>query len=852
MENLNFTEWFFDRPKWQQSTAKKMLEGQEFSETDYDDLTKLCLKEVIEGLDIPSFSFSESIFGESTSGVLRLKSIGNIEGINSLAPRKPLEFGEGNISVVYGLNGSGKSGYVRILKHACGARHPGKLHNNIYSDTSPDQKCQITYEKEGATIPVEWTPAFGIIAELRSVDIFDTLCGRVYATDENEVTYEPPILSFFSELIAICEKVSQRLDDKIEKLCSIKPQLPQEYTNSELGKWYLSLTDETKSEEISANCEWTEDFEKELQAHQRRLSETAPTEKAKQVRKQKQHLDTLIKDLKSHTEKLADENCQKILDLKEISLTKKGAAEVAAQKIFSENPLEGIGTQEWKELWEKARQYSEQKAYRDIPFPNIEEEARCVLCQQSLSDDAKERFQSFESFVKGELEKEATESETKVKDAFKNLGELPTEENLKTTADAAGLAEEDIASLSSFFQTLKDRQKKLQEVKSVSELPNLPECKEWLENAETKSNSCKKEAEQYDKDGESDDRSELEKKLLELQTRKWLSQQKEAIEKEVERLLQVEILKAAKKLSSTTGLSRKKGEFAEELITDAFVARFNEEIKTLGSHNIRIELVKTRVHKGRVLHQLRLCSTSECTLDDVLSEGEYRIISLAAFFADVADKAYPSPFVFDDPISSLDQDYEEAVVKRLVKLSQNRQLIVLTHRLSLLGMLEDYTKKAGLSLKIIHLTIEPWGTGEPGDQTIESAKPKAVLNEHLPKRIRDAKAVYEAEGTAAYQPFAQSICTETRKLIERLIEFELLADVVQRHRRAINTQGKIEKLSIIDSEDCKVLDEMMTKYSRYEHSQSKEAPVTLPDPDSISEDIKKLKEWRDSFDKRKK
>jgi len=80
---------------------------------------------------------------------------------------------------------------------------------------------------------------------------------------------------------------------------------------------------------------------------------------------------------------------------------------------------------------------------------------------------------------------------------------------------------------------------------------------------------------------------------------------------------------------------------------------------------------------------------------------------------------------------------------------------------------------------------------------------------------------------------------------------DLLADVIQRHRRAINTQGKLEKLSDIRPEDCVLLDEMMTKYSRYEHSQSSEAPVELPHPDELNEDVAKLKKWRDELEDRR-
>jgi hypothetical protein len=37
-----------------------------------------------------------------------------------------------------------------------------------------------------------------------------------------------------------------------------------------------------------------------------------------------------------------------------------------------------------------------------------------------------------------------------------------------------------------------------------------------------------------------------------------------------------------------------------------------------------------------------------------------------------------------------------------------------------------------------------------------------------------------------------------------------------------------------------MIDELMTKYSRYEHSQPNEAPVPLPEPDEIADDLTRL------------
>jgi hypothetical protein len=48
-----------------------------------------------------------------------------------------------------------------------------------------------------------------------------------------------------------------------------------------------------------------------------------------------------------------------------------------------------------------------------------------------------------------------------------------------------------------------------------------------------------------------------------------------------------------------------------------------------------------------------------------------------------------------------------------------------------------------------------------------------------------------------------------------------------------------------------MIDELMTKYSRYEHSQPDEAPVPLPEPDDIAADLTRLQVWLKEFSERK-
>jgi hypothetical protein len=83
-----------------------------------------------------------------------------------------------------------------------------------------------------------------------------------------------------------------------------------------------------------------------------------------------------------------------------------------------------------------------------------------------------------------------------------------------------------------------------------------------------------------------------------------------------------------------------------------------------------------------------------------------------------------------------------------------------------------------------------------------------------------------------------------------MIEYDLISGVVVRCRRSINTLNKINNLAKITIEDCKIFDDLMTKYSRYLHSQPSEAPVQLPEPDELKQDFNKLASWLEEFNKK--
>jgi hypothetical protein len=354
-----------------------------------------------------------------------------------------------------------------------------------------------------------------------------------------------------------------------------------------------------------------------------------------------------------------------------------------------------------------------------------------------------------------------------------------------------------------------------------------------------------------DQDAKGENRPALEVRQKELIAKKWLFQQRTSVQREVSRLKEIRKIEHARSSTNTYALSSKKSALADNLITDAYVKRFQTELAGLGAGQIRVKLVKTRAERGHVFHRIQLDNSKNLVgTSEVLSEGEFRMVSLAAFLADAEAGRDGAPFVFDDPISSQDHVFEEATARRLVELSKSRQVIVFTHRLSLVEYIENAAKKTGIDpLSIVTLRREHWGPGEPGEPSINHMKPEGALD-RLSERLKQAKEVLEKTGREPYEDLARGICSDFRTVIESTIEKKLLNAIIKRYSREITTKGKIRDLAKISVSDCTFFDDLMTKYSVYEHSQPAEAPATSPEPDDIATDLRSVKEWMVEFKRR--
>ena len=97
-------KWSASRPTWQRAVLRRVATGDLPSNKDYDELVE-------DLFDDGAHHRAGQVDAEDPP--VRLVSIADPEHVNALASDKPLTFEETGLTIIYGDNASGKSGFDR-------------------------------------------------------------------------------------------------------------------------------------------------------------------------------------------------------------------------------------------------------------------------------------------------------------------------------------------------------------------------------------------------------------------------------------------------------------------------------------------------------------------------------------------------------------------------------------------------------------------------------------------------------------------------------------------------------------------------------------------------------------------
>jgi energy-coupling factor transporter ATP-binding protein EcfA2 len=782
---------------------------------------------------------------------LRIERVTNIKGVNALHPSATLDAAKASMLVVYGENGAGKSGFARLIKHACGDRLKTPLLPDVFVASPPAPAGDITTTLNGTPTTATWTEASGPLPSLRYTHVFDTQTAATYLRDKSAATYQPRRMMLISSLIQVSDLVSGELAARKKGLPKALPELPIDLLESPPAAIVKSLKATTPSSEIDAACTLTEQMKAERLNLEILLANKDTKKRQEEIARRLAAISRAEKEMAALRQGLSDQELGAVAEARATARMARTAATDGARIAFSDAPLSGVGSDTWIALWKQARAYSEADPYRGRPFPVVEPGSRCVLCQQELDPGGRKRLSRFEEFVRGGLEATARQKEEALDKLLKALPSVPRREDWQLRANTLGMNE---SAADALLVQAESRHAFVLSGDSTSTAPAL----DWSP-LETSSAALAKrledEAKLLQDSLEPTKRAEMTARLLQLRCTEWLSSQRAALKAEVARLQKIAQLSKAESLARTNALTSKQNELAEHEVEAGYKQRFVAELKLLGGPHLPVELKGFQEGKGRVSFQLALKSAAKDQVPQhVLSEGEARIVALSAFLADITAPGGSAPFIFDDPVSSLDHMYEERVASRLLELAKSRQVIVFTHRLSFVTLLQDTFDRAkkgaeaggvpwNASQTVTTLRRLGKNIGLPGGLSVRDSKPHSAMNKLKNEALAKLRNLEKAGDVAGYEEAHSAYCADFRIVLESTIELVLLRNIVGRFRRDVQTKGKIAQLSKITTEDCALFDDLMTQYSTQEHAQPDELPAKLKSVEELEADASQLVAW---------
>ena len=247
---------------------------------------------------------------------------------------------------------------------------------------------------------------------LNQLVVYDSKCGKIQVTSKNELIYLPSGTDIFKKLVDCIRNIKEELIKVKPQECSVS--LDKIEKSTEIYKIINNVTKDTDKEEISKKLKWGEEEESKISELNKKIIETNEEEIKKKIKVITKEIKN-IEDLKSYIEFLekscSQEEIQRICKL----VKTKSELEIALNELtqgMQTGNLKGTGNELWRVMYDTAKEFSMKNVYVNHDYPNLD--GKCVLCQQELDKEARERMDIFSKFAEGKIKKKLDEITDKI------------------------------------------------------------------------------------------------------------------------------------------------------------------------------------------------------------------------------------------------------------------------------------------------------------------------------------------------------------------------------------------------------------------------------------------------------
>jgi len=338
---------------------------------------------------------------------LKLLKLQNVEGVNALVENQTIKFSP-NVTIIYGITGSGKTGYIRLLKKAFFSRAEEDIIPNINLKSKLKTiKANFIFNSGGSEYTLNY-PTDSLESEFSQYAVFDGKSVLTHLDDKNEFEFKPAGLTFFKALTEVFKKLEERINVDINAK-NIQKDYSVLFDGDSIIKSLLQdISEKTKIKDLKKYLPFNEDDKKEKKALEGKKAQLQTLKMDKEIaslRKISSLIVTLKDSIEENNKLFTEDYLEEIKTDVAACITKEATAKEEGIENFKSEKIKNIGSKEWKAFIEAADNFAKQQTKETEIYPK--EDDFCLLCLQPLSKEAQKLILKYWVFVKSQIEVEA-------------------------------------------------------------------------------------------------------------------------------------------------------------------------------------------------------------------------------------------------------------------------------------------------------------------------------------------------------------------------------------------------------------------------------------------------------------
>lgn len=802
---------------WEKLTLDRIFAKGTLAENDIREILEHALKEI--GLDLKrqperiELTFIPQYHEDANAKKYCIEKIFNLRNVNALPPDQEIRFGQ-QLTLIYGENGAGKTGYVRPLSCAAFARGEHRVLPNVTSKEAAHliPQASIEVSLEGVKKVVIWTRGQAHPPELNGYHVFDGNSMIAHLTGTNPIRLAPSGLGIMTTLVEQTDRVRASLKDRIEKVEFEPNNLTHLFEgSSKVADIVKGLGPDTDIRELQVIAQLTDQEASSIANLETQIAELRASNVATRIAKltqelgDLQNLDAAMEKAADHTGQAAEARVKSLLN--EVQLGLRGSAEFGIERLRSDF-FSQVGSDPWREFVIAAKALADAETAPIGEYPRTN--APCLLCRQPLSAEAVSLINRLWEFLASDAEAKLAAARSACRT---EIHKLETMKFGYFTNDSAvrRLLEKELPPFVQMAEAqvsaCEDRQKAiivaLESEGPLTVPPAIDVDKTELHKLIEARNS---QIDHLRADDSQARLAKLEISLRELQHRQLLARYLDQAEQFVTNKKRARA--ARQKIGSSRRITIEQNDLFEKFVTQEYANLFK---KTLDRFNSRVKvMIETHGQKGERVRRIVLShAPSNYSVEDVLSDGEKRIVAFCDFLTEATMDQANTGIILDDPVTSLDSSWKQALAESLVEYAKIKQVVVFTHDLAFLFSIKKAAKALDVEFTPHWIRAEE---AQPGVVYLDNG-PMCEKDFKHAQRARDCYSKAKGLPPAEQVPLLQQGFGYLRTSYEALVIFFVFNGVVQRFDERIG-YDQLRKVRV-DPALVNEIADRMDKLSRY-------------------------------------